>query len=100
MSSKGLASSRDQITTSSLIQAYLPNKHLVGQSPYIYKGQFQQEINKMLQAEVLVPVHEPTPWISSFVLAESRDKLGNLQAVHLLGSNQSEQGHSKRALSL
>ena len=32
---KGLASSWDQIITSSLIQAYLPNKHLVDQSPYI-----------------------------------------------------------------
>ena len=40
------------------------------------KDQFQQEINKMLQAGVLVPVHEATPWINNFVLVESRDKLG------------------------
>ena len=33
----------------------------------------------MLQAGVLVPVHEATPWINSFVLVESRDKLGNLK---------------------
>ena len=33
----------------------------------------------MLQAGVLVPVHEATPWIDSFVLVESKDKLGNLK---------------------
>ena len=38
---------------------------------------FQQEINKMLQAGVLAPVHEAMPWINSFVLVESKDKLGN-----------------------
>ena len=43
------------------------------------KDQFQQEINKILQAGVLVPVHEATPWINSFMLEESRDKLGNIK---------------------
>ena len=43
--------------------------------PINLKDQFQQEINKMLQAGVLVPVHETTPWINNFVLIESRDKL-------------------------
>ena len=33
----------------------------------------------MLQAGVFVPVHEATPWINSFILVESRDKLGNLK---------------------
>ena len=33
----------------------------------------------MLEAGVLVPVHEATPWINSFVLVESKDKLGNLK---------------------
>ena len=47
--------------------------------PIHLKEQFQQEINKMLQAGVLVPVHEDTPWINSFMLVESRDKLGNLK---------------------
>ena len=47
--------------------------------PIHLKYQFQQEINKMLQAGVLVPVHEATAWINSFVLVESRDKLGNLK---------------------
>ena len=32
----------------------------------------------MLQAGVLKPVHEATPWIHSFVLVESKNKLGNL----------------------
>ena len=40
---------------------------------------FKQEINKMLQAGVLAPVNEVTPWINSFVLVESKDKLGNLK---------------------
>ena len=47
--------------------------------PIHLKDQFQQEINKMLLAGVLVPVHEATPWINSFILVESRDKLGNLK---------------------
>ena len=33
----------------------------------------------MLEAGVLVPVHKATPWINSFVLVESKDKLGNLK---------------------
>ena len=40
--------------------------------PIHLKGMFQHEINKMLQAGVLVPVHEATPWINSFVLARAR----------------------------
>ena len=43
------------------------------------KEAFKQEIYKMLQAGVLKPVHEATPWINSFVLVESKDKLGNLK---------------------
>ena len=33
----------------------------------------------MLQAGVLKPVHQATPWINSFVLCEGNDKLGNLK---------------------
>ena len=33
----------------------------------------------MLQAGVLAPVNKTTPWINSFVLVESKDKLGNLK---------------------
>ena len=47
--------------------------------PIHLKAQFQQEISKMLEAGVLMPVHKATPWINSFVLVESKDKLGNLK---------------------
>ena len=33
----------------------------------------------MLKAGVLKPVHEATPWINSFVLAEGKDETGNLK---------------------
>ena len=33
----------------------------------------------MLQAGVLKPVHEATPWINSFMLVEGKDKSGNLK---------------------
>ena len=42
---------------------------------------FQQEINKMLQAGILAPVNDATPWINSFVLVKSKDKLGNLKLL-------------------
>ena len=32
----------------------------------------------MLQAGILKPVHQATPWINSFMLVEGKDKLGNL----------------------
>ena len=47
--------------------------------PVHVKEAFKQEINKMLQAGVLAPVNEATPWVNSFVLVESKDKLGNLK---------------------
>ena len=47
--------------------------------PVHLKEKFQQDINKMLQACVLAPVHEATSWINSFGLVESKDKLGNLK---------------------
>ena len=43
------------------------------------KEAFKQEVDKMLKAGVLKPVHETTPWINSFVLVEGKDKLGNLK---------------------
>ena len=42
--------------------------------PVHLKQTFQQEIEKMLAAGVIKPVHEATPWINSFVLVESTDK--------------------------
>ena len=42
--------------------------------PVHLKQTFRQEINKMLTAGVIKPVHEATPWINSFILVESTDK--------------------------
>ena len=53
------------------------------------KEPFKQEIGKMLQAGVLKPVCQATPWISSFVLVEGKDKLGKLKVENLFGSYQS-----------
>ena len=56
-----------------------PKQTLCQPIPVHLKEKFQQEINKMLQEGILDPVHEATPWINSFVLVESKDKLGNLK---------------------
>ena len=48
-------------------------------SPIHLKDMFQHEINKMLQVAVLIPTHEATPCINSFILVEGKDKLGNLK---------------------
>ena len=40
--------------------------------PVYLKEAFKQEVDNMLQAEVLKPVHEATPWMDSFVLVESK----------------------------
>ena len=53
------------------------------------KEPFKQEINKMLQAGVLKPGHQATPWINSFVLVEGKKKLGKLK-FRTVGPNQSE----------
>ena len=45
--------------------------------PIHLKETFKKEIDKMLQAGVLKPVTEATPWINSFMLVESKDKSGN-----------------------
>ena len=42
--------------------------------PVHFKQTFWQEIEKMLGARVIKPVHEATPWINSFDLVESTDK--------------------------
>ena len=47
--------------------------------PVHLKECFKKEIEKMLQAGVLKPVHQATPWINSFVLVEGKYKLGNLK---------------------
>ena len=45
--------------------------------PVHLKEAFKQEVDKMLQVGIIKPVHEATPWINSFVLVESKDKLNN-----------------------
>ena len=44
--------------------------------PIYLKDAFQQEISKMLQAGILVPVTQATLWINSFVLVKSTDSQG------------------------
>ena len=45
--------------------------------PIHLKETFKKEIDKMLQAGVLKPVTEATPWINTFMLVESKDKSRN-----------------------
>ena len=47
--------------------------------PIHLKEAFKKEIDKVLQAGVLKPVTEATPWINIFMLVESKDKSGNLK---------------------
>ena len=47
--------------------------------PVHLKEAFKQELDKMLQAGHLKPVHETTPWINSYVIVEGQDKLGRLK---------------------
>ena len=56
-----------------------PKETLCRPIPIHLKEAFQKEINKMLQAGILVPVTEATSWINSFVLLESKDKQGQLK---------------------
>ena len=51
-----------------------PKQTLCRPIPVHLKQTFQQEIEKMLTAEVIKPVHEATPLINSFILVESTDK--------------------------
>ena len=45
------------------------------------KEAFKQEIDKMLKAGVLKPVHEASAWINSFALVEGKDKSGNFKLI-------------------
>ena len=60
-------------------QSVTPKQASCGLIPVHLKEVFQQEIDRMLKAEVLKPVHEATPWINSSVLVDGKDKLGNLK---------------------
>ena len=66
------------------IQIYLsvtPKQTPCHPIPVHLKEAFKQEVDKMLQAGVLKPVHEATPWINSFVPVEGKDKSGNLKLL-------------------
>ena len=73
MSLKGLVASQDLLIIYRLIQVLPQSKTPCCPIPVHLKDVFKQEIDKMLQAGVLKPVHEATPWINSFVLVESKD---------------------------
>ena len=47
--------------------------------PVHLKKAFKQEVDKMVQAGVLIPVQEATPWINSFAHVEGKDKSGNVK---------------------
>ena len=44
--------------------------------PIHLKDAFQQEISKMLQVGIPIPVTQATPWINSFILVKSKDSQG------------------------
>ena len=56
-----------------------PTQTPVRPVPVHLKEALKQEIDKMLQAGHLKPVHEDTPWIDSYVFVEGKDKLGRLK---------------------
>ena len=47
--------------------------------PIHQQAEFKGQLQEMLGAGVIVPVTEPTPWINSFVIVETMDKLGNIR---------------------
>ena len=53
--------------------------------PVHLKEAFKKEIDKMLQALVLNPVNQATPWINSFVLVEGKNKQVNFKLRTYLG---------------
>ena len=53
-----------------------PNQTPCRPVPIHLKEAFKTEINKMLKAGVLKPIHEATPWINSIVLVEGTNTQG------------------------
>ena len=47
--------------------------------PVHLKEAFKKEVDKMLKAGIVKPVHKATPWMKSFMLVEDKDRLGNLK---------------------
>ena len=79
VSLKGLAAFQLLLIIYGLIQVLPPKQTPCHPIPVHLKEAFRQEVDKILQAGVLKLVHEATPWINSFVLVESKDKLDNLK---------------------
>ena len=81
-------------TTFILIHPLHQNKHPAGLYWYILRTHLGWRFDKMLIAGVVKPVHEVTPWINSFVLVETKDKVLRSQTVDLSRPNQPQQSHS------
>ena len=60
--------------------------------PVHLKEPFKQEIDEMLQAGILKPVHQTTPGINSFFVVEGKDKLGKLKLRICLDSTSLNKG--------
>ena len=58
----------------------------------------KQEIDKMLKAGILKPVHEATLWINCFVLVEGKGKLGGLKLHICLDPTNLNKADNKIAL--
>ena len=56
-----------------------PKQTPVRPVPVHLKEAFKQELDKKLQAGHLKPVHKATPCINSYMIVESKDKLGRLK---------------------
>ena len=56
-----------------------PKQTPVRPVPVHLKEAFKQELDKMLQAAYITPVHEATTWMNSYVIVEGKDKLGRLK---------------------
>ena len=62
------------------IDPNIPPKRLPARPvPIHQQAEFKGQLQEMLGAGVIVPVTEPTPWINSFVIVETMDKLGNIK---------------------
>ena len=60
------------------IDANIPPKQLPARAiPIHQQAEFKCQLQDMLDAGVIVPVTEPTPWINSFVIVETTDQHGN-----------------------
>ena len=54
------------------------NPH-ANQYQFHLKEAFKKEVDKMLKAGIIKPIHEATPWINSFMLVEGKNKSSNLK---------------------